>query len=144
MWKQQELEEEKKSVRFNLDKEFNISFKLSDTSDEDSASEVRGHLHVLLHTVNCLSLNFLSHSQSFKYCVIPMSSFRLSIMMQLKMELNGSPKQMKIFHQKLKIIRKVKPVRRNYFYAGSRSVRKDPHSVLCCPFIERIFILFQI
>lgn len=40
LWKQQELEEEKKSVRFNLDKELNISFKLSDTSDSDSSSQV--------------------------------------------------------------------------------------------------------
>lgn len=39
LWKQQELEEEKKSVRFNLDKELNISFKLSDSS-EDSTSDV--------------------------------------------------------------------------------------------------------
>ncbi|XP_034237111.1 centrosomal protein of 164 kDa isoform X2 [Thrips palmi] len=40
LWKQQELEEEKKSVRFNLDKELNISFKLSDSSNSDSPSEV--------------------------------------------------------------------------------------------------------
>lgn len=42
LWKQQELEEEKKSVRFNLDKELNISFKLSD-SDSDTSSE-RDHV----------------------------------------------------------------------------------------------------
>lgn len=39
LWRQQELEDEKKSVRFNLDKELNISFQLSDTSDADGASE---------------------------------------------------------------------------------------------------------
>ncbi|KAK3914803.1 Centrosomal protein of 164 kDa [Frankliniella fusca] len=43
LWKQQELEEEKKSVRFNLDKELNISFKLSD-SDSDTSSEPGVHV----------------------------------------------------------------------------------------------------
>jgi hypothetical protein len=39
MWRHQELEEERKSVRFNLEQELDIHFNLSDLSDQDGAEE---------------------------------------------------------------------------------------------------------
>jgi len=35
MWRHQELEEERKSVRFNLDQELDIRFSLSEVSDQE-------------------------------------------------------------------------------------------------------------
>lgn len=39
IWRHQELEEEKKSVRFNLEQELDIHFNLSDLSDHDGVEE---------------------------------------------------------------------------------------------------------
>jgi hypothetical protein len=39
MWRRQELEEERKSVRFNLEQELDIRFNLSDLSDHDGEEQ---------------------------------------------------------------------------------------------------------
>jgi hypothetical protein len=39
IWRHQELEEERKSVRFNLEQELDIHFNLSDLSDQDVGEE---------------------------------------------------------------------------------------------------------
>jgi len=39
MWRHQELEEERKSVRFNLDQELDIRFSLSEVSDQEGVEE---------------------------------------------------------------------------------------------------------
>jgi hypothetical protein len=39
MWRRQELEEERKSVRFNLEQELDIHFNLSDLSDHDGEEQ---------------------------------------------------------------------------------------------------------
>jgi hypothetical protein len=39
IWRHQELEEERKSVRFNLEQELDIRFNLSDSSDQDGGDE---------------------------------------------------------------------------------------------------------
>jgi hypothetical protein len=39
IWRRQELEEERKSVRFNLEQELDIHFNLSDLSDHDGEEQ---------------------------------------------------------------------------------------------------------
>lgn len=39
MWRRQELEEERKSVRFNLEQELDIRFNVSDLSDYDGEEQ---------------------------------------------------------------------------------------------------------
>jgi hypothetical protein len=39
IWRRQEFEEERKSVRFNLEQELDIHFNLSDLSDQDGGEE---------------------------------------------------------------------------------------------------------
>ena len=39
LWRRQELEEERKSVRFNLEQELDIRFNLTDTSDQEEGGD---------------------------------------------------------------------------------------------------------
>ena len=69
LWKQQELEEEKKSVRFNLDKELNITFKLSDSSSSESSSEVQKHTSILMFFAEFVS--FLKTCMIYSHLIFP-------------------------------------------------------------------------